>query len=119
MKALLGVLLGLLAAAGAALAVLTLRFRRNQQRAEEAWTSFKPQRLDLEPVEQLSVMPLVDARTADEGLLGEAGVSYFVQAGATRVLFDLGFNAAKVSPSPLQQNAKSLGVDLDTTRTRS
>jgi 7,8-dihydropterin-6-yl-methyl-4-(beta-D-ribofuranosyl)aminobenzene 5'-phosphate synthase len=114
MKTVLGVLLGLLAAIGAALAVLTLRFRRNQQRADEAWTSLKPQPLDLETVERLSIMPLVDARTANEDLLGEAGVSYFVQAGATRVLFDLGFNAGKVSPSPLQQNAEILGVDLDT-----
>jgi 7,8-dihydropterin-6-yl-methyl-4-(beta-D-ribofuranosyl)aminobenzene 5'-phosphate synthase len=78
------------------------------------WDSFKPQSLDLEPVERLTVTPLVDARTAGEGLAGEAGVSYLVEAGDTRLLFDLGFNAQGESPSPLQRNAAALEVDLDT-----
>jgi 7,8-dihydropterin-6-yl-methyl-4-(beta-D-ribofuranosyl)aminobenzene 5'-phosphate synthase len=112
-KTLVGIVLGLLAAVGAILAVLTLRFRRNQERADEAWNSLQPQPLDLAPVERLAIMPLIDARTANEDLLGEAGVSYFVEAGATRLLFDLGFNSEQASPSPLQQNAETLGVALD------
>ena len=114
MGVLLGVLVGILIVIGAAMAALMVRFQRNQQRAAQAWDSFEPEGLDLQPVERLTITPLVDARTAGEDLAGEAGVSYLVEAGGTRLLFDLGFNAQKESPSPLQRNAKALGVDLDT-----
>ena len=109
----LGVLLGILIVIGTAVAALMARFRRNQQQAARAWDSFEPERLDLQPVERLTITPLVDAHTTGEDLAGEAGVSYLVEAGDTRVLFDLGYNAGKESPSPLQRNAKALGVDLD------
>jgi len=110
----LGVLSAILVVIGAVLVLLLLRFRRNQQRAAEAWTGFKPEKFDLEPVEELTILPLVDARTATDGLAGEAGVSYLIEAGDTRLLFDLGLNAQKESPSPLQRNAAALNVDLDT-----
>lgn len=113
MNMIFGVLIAVLALVGAALAALTLRFRRNQQRADEVWDSFEPQRLDLEPVERLTITPLVDAHTTSEQLTGEAGVSYLVQADDARILFDLGFNAKGKTPSPLQRNAEKLGVDLD------
>ena len=114
MGVLLGVLVGILVVIVAGLVAMMYRFRRNQQRAAQAWDSFEPERLDLNPVERLTITPLVDARTAGEELAGEAGVSYLVEAGDTRVLFDLGLNAGKESPSPLQRNAKALDVDLDT-----
>jgi 7,8-dihydropterin-6-yl-methyl-4-(beta-D-ribofuranosyl)aminobenzene 5'-phosphate synthase len=113
MGALFGVIATILVVIGAALAMLRLRFRRNQQRAAEAWSSFKPEKLDLEPVEELTIMPLVDARTANDALAGEAGVSYLIEAGSTRLLFDLGLNAQDESPPPLQRNATALAVDLD------
>jgi 7,8-dihydropterin-6-yl-methyl-4-(beta-D-ribofuranosyl)aminobenzene 5'-phosphate synthase len=115
MKVFFGILIGILVVIGAALAALTRRFRRNQQRADEAWDRFEPQLLDLEPVERLTIMPLVDAHTTSEELAGEAGVSYLVEAGDARVLFDLGFNAQGETPSPLQRNAAALDVDLDAT----
>lgn len=108
-----GVLVGILVVIGAAVAALIVRFQRNQQLAAQTWDSFESERLDLQPVERLTITPLVDARTAGEDLAREAGVSYLVQAGETRVLFDLGYNAGKESPSPLQRNVKALGVDLD------
>ena len=114
MKTIFGVLIAILAVIGATLVALTLRFRRYRQRADEVWKSFKPQPLDLESVERLTIMPLVDARTASEELASEAGVSYLVEAGDTRLLFDLGFNAKRESPSPLQRNAAALNVNLDT-----
>ena len=113
MKILLAIVIGLLAVLGAALTALVVRFRRYQQQADEAWDSFEPQPLDLEPVQRLIITPLVDAHTAGETLAGEAGVSYLVEAGDTRVLFDLGLNAGGESPSTLQRNAAVLGVDLD------
>ena len=114
MKTTFGVFIAILVGIGAAVVALTLRFRRYRQRADEVWDSFKPQVLDLQPVERLTIMPLVDARTASEELAGEAGVSYLVEAGDTRLLFDLGLNAKRESPSPLQRNAAALNVNLDT-----
>ena len=108
MKTLFGILVSVLAAIGAALVVLTLRFRRNQQRADAVWAGFAPKPLELEPVESLTIMPLVDAHTAGAGLAGEAGVSYLVKAGGARVLFDLGLDVRS-----LQGNAAALGVDLN------
>jgi 7,8-dihydropterin-6-yl-methyl-4-(beta-D-ribofuranosyl)aminobenzene 5'-phosphate synthase len=113
MKALFGILIGIVAVIGAALVALVFRFQRYQQRADEVWDGFEPQPLDLEPVECLTVTPLVDARTAGAELAGEAGVSYLVEAGDAGVLFDLGLNARGETPSPLQRNAAALGVDLD------
>jgi 7,8-dihydropterin-6-yl-methyl-4-(beta-D-ribofuranosyl)aminobenzene 5'-phosphate synthase len=114
MGVLIGVLAALLLLIGAAVALLVIRFRRNQQRAAAAWDSFQPEKLDLEPVEELTIMPLVDARTVGDDLAGEAGVSYLVKAGDTRLLLDVGLNAQKETPSPLQRNAAALNVDLDT-----
>jgi len=114
MGVLLGVLIGILVVIGVGLAAMMYRFRRNQRRAAQAWDSFEPQSLNLQPVEELNIMPLVDARTATDALAGEAGVSYLVKAGDTRLLFDLGYNAPRESPSPLQRNAAALKVDLDT-----
>jgi 7,8-dihydropterin-6-yl-methyl-4-(beta-D-ribofuranosyl)aminobenzene 5'-phosphate synthase len=104
----------ILAVIGAALVVVTARFRQNQRRAEEEWAGSATNAVDLEPVEQLTILPLVEARTAGEDLRGEAGVSYLIQANGTRILFDLGLNAARKSPSTLQHNAQVLGEDLDT-----
>lgn len=112
MAILLGILVGILAAIGAALLALIVRFRRNQQRADAVWHEFQPQPLDLEPVERLAVTPLVDARTANAELAGEAAVSYLVEADGARVLFDLGLNGQGETVSPLQRNAAALGVDL-------
>jgi len=113
MAILLGILVGILAVIGAALVALIARFRRNQQRADAVWDEFQPQPLGLEPVKRLTVMPLVDARTANAELAGEAAVSYLVEADDARVLFDLGLNGQGEAPSPLQRNAATLGVDLD------
>ncbi len=110
----LGVLAGILLVIGILLAALMLRYRRNQRQAAEDWDRFQPETLDLEPVEHLTIMPLVDAHTASDELVGEAGVSYLIEAGDARLLFDLGLNAQKESPSPLQRNAAALGVSLDT-----
>lgn len=118
MKYVFGTILGFLVAMAAvlatAMAALTLRYRRNQQRADGEWQSFLPEPLDLEPVERLAITPLVDARTSGPDLAGEGAVSYLVKAGGARILFDLGLNAKDESPSPLGRNAAALGVELDT-----
>jgi len=76
------------------------------------WAAFEAPPLDLEPVQRLTITPLIDARTTGAPLIGEPGVSYLLQTDETRILFDLGLNGRRTTPSPLQHNANILGVDL-------
>ncbi len=113
MSKLLGLLLGVLAALGAVLVALAFRYRRNERRANEEWASAKPQPLELEPVEELTITPLVDQRVASEELMSGLGVSYLVQASDARLLFDLGVGGDNGVASLLQHNVSKLGVELD------
>jgi len=111
-RVILSILITLVTLMIAALAWLTLRFRRNRRRSDEAWVSLKPQTLDIGQVRRLRVTPLVEWRTANEQLTGEAGVSYLVEADGTTLLFDVGLNGRREHPSPLLRNAAALGVEL-------
>jgi 7,8-dihydropterin-6-yl-methyl-4-(beta-D-ribofuranosyl)aminobenzene 5'-phosphate synthase len=100
-------LLGLAAVAG-------IRFVRGRQRVEREWAAARFPKLDkLGTVKQLSILPLIDWYTADEGLASEPGVSYLVRADHKTILFDLGYNQQAEHPSPLLRNMQALGVNLD------
>jgi 7,8-dihydropterin-6-yl-methyl-4-(beta-D-ribofuranosyl)aminobenzene 5'-phosphate synthase len=100
-------------AAGLASATL-VKFYRGRMEAERQWSGAAVSRVDdPDAVDSLSVLPLIDWRTADDTLAGEPGVSYLVKAGDLTVLFDVGFNAQRVSPSPLVRNMAALGVSRD------
>jgi 7,8-dihydropterin-6-yl-methyl-4-(beta-D-ribofuranosyl)aminobenzene 5'-phosphate synthase len=60
----------------------------------------------------LRLLPLVDAAASRAGLAKEGGVSYLVDAGDARVLFDLGLNKRGRNPWTLESNARSLGESL-------
>jgi 7,8-dihydropterin-6-yl-methyl-4-(beta-D-ribofuranosyl)aminobenzene 5'-phosphate synthase len=59
------------------------------------------------------VRPLIDFYTANGGLTGEPGVSFLVRADDCTLLFDVGLNHKKESPSPLVRNMNSLGTSRD------
>jgi 7,8-dihydropterin-6-yl-methyl-4-(beta-D-ribofuranosyl)aminobenzene 5'-phosphate synthase len=104
---------GGLAAAGLA-AASTLRFERDRREAERLWYEAAPQRIE-QPgsVSRLSVLPLIDHYTADETLIGEPGVSFLVRADDLTLLFDVGMNQKKSSPSALLRNMAALGVSRE------
>lgn len=71
---------------------------------------------DLGSVEKLSIMPVVERHTSQSSLLGEPGVSYLVRTDDVTLLFDCGLGSGKASLTPLEANARALGVrwaDLD------
>jgi len=68
---------------------------------------------DLGETETLEILPLIDWQTADEHLVGEAGVSYLIKTDKSAILFDVGFNSKQSDPSPLLHNMKYLGVSVD------
>jgi 7,8-dihydropterin-6-yl-methyl-4-(beta-D-ribofuranosyl)aminobenzene 5'-phosphate synthase len=106
-------LAGGLVAAGLA-APTVARFYRNRTEAERLWSEAAPPRFESpSSVASLSVLPLIDYYTAGDDLVGEPGVSYLVRAGDTTVLFDVGLNHKKTSPSALEHNMEVLGVARD------
>lgn len=63
--------------------------------------------------ERFEFLPLIDWFTADDSLIGEAGVSYLLRTDHATILFDLGMNAQDTHPSPLLKNMEKLGVSLE------
>src|SRR5579864_2626411 len=100
---------GLLAAFGG----LAARYRWHQKHIERAWLSDIAPRLDsIGEVDQLSIVPVVERLASSADLKGEAGVSYFLKAGAARLLFDTGLNARGLSRPALVHNADTLELNL-------
>lgn len=106
------VLLVVLLVAGAAF--LELRQRRGVREAAEQFASYLPPRIgDFGATKTLSILPLIEWHTASPELRGELGLSYLIETDEHRILFDVGHNASKESPSPLEHNMQALGVTLD------
>jgi 7,8-dihydropterin-6-yl-methyl-4-(beta-D-ribofuranosyl)aminobenzene 5'-phosphate synthase len=105
-------------AGGAAVAGLAaasaFKFERDRREAERLWGEAAPPRFE-QPgsVGRLSVLPLIDHLTAGEALVGEPGVSFLVRAGDLTLLFDVGMNQKKSSPSALVRNMQTLGVSRE------
>jgi 7,8-dihydropterin-6-yl-methyl-4-(beta-D-ribofuranosyl)aminobenzene 5'-phosphate synthase len=90
---------------------LAVRFYLGRRRADQEWAdAHYPKLRDVGKVRRLSILPLIDKHTAHDGLVGEAGVSYLVQADDTTILFDVGLNQQGEHPSPLLRNMQTLGV---------
>jgi 7,8-dihydropterin-6-yl-methyl-4-(beta-D-ribofuranosyl)aminobenzene 5'-phosphate synthase len=104
---------GGVAAAGLT-AASTLKFERDRREAERLWHEAAPPRIEQpSSVGRLSVLPLIDHFAADETLIGEPGVSFLVRADDLTLLFDVGLNQKKSSPSSLVHNMATLGVSRD------
>ncbi|MFX1463330.1 MAG: MBL fold metallo-hydrolase [Promethearchaeota archaeon] len=95
------------------LMVLNKRFERNKQVAEDEWANTKLKKLDdIGTIENLEIIPLIDYHTEGE-FLTEEGVSYYIKADDTGILFDTGLNDKEIHPSPLLKNMESLGITLE------
>jgi 7,8-dihydropterin-6-yl-methyl-4-(beta-D-ribofuranosyl)aminobenzene 5'-phosphate synthase len=92
-----------------------IRHQRGTRRASEIIAEFEvvPVR-DLGSTRTLRILPLIDYHTSDSKLRTEVGVSYLVETDDQRILFDLAQNSDFESPSPLEANMRTLGVDLAT-----
>ena len=99
----------------APLLLLQRKLNRGIQRQKLEDATFVPPVLKTEhAVENLTVLPLVEYHAKGEGFVTEAGVSYLVEAGETRILLDVGANEKGSHPSPLLANANALEIDLKT-----
>lgn len=104
-------------AASGLVATSTVKFERDRREADRLWQEAAPARIEKPgSVGRLSVLPLIDYYAVDETLVGEPGVSFLVRADELTLLFDVGLNQKKASPSPLVRNMANLGVareDID------
>lgn len=94
------------------LMVLNNRFERNKILAENEWSSTRLKKLDdMGTIEHLEIIPLIDFHAEGE-FLTEQGVSYYIKADDTGILFDTGLNDEEKHPSPLLKNMEALGITL-------
>jgi 7,8-dihydropterin-6-yl-methyl-4-(beta-D-ribofuranosyl)aminobenzene 5'-phosphate synthase len=95
------------------LMVLNKRFERNKLLAENEWSNTKVKKFDdMSTIEKLEIVPLIDYH-AEGNFLTEEGVSYYIKADDTGILFDTGLNDKQNHPSPLLKNMEALGVNIE------
>ena len=93
--------------------VLELRTRSGSRDAEAQIAQYEVPRIgDFNTTKRLSILPLIDWHSSSPELRGEMGVSYLIETDEHRILFDVGQNTRRESPSPLEHNMKALGVPL-------
>ncbi len=97
------------------LAALEYRQRQGIHRAIAQFNDFEVEPVrNLGSTDTLRILPLVEYHGSDPTLKTEVGVSYLIDTDDHRILYDVGHNADNESPSPLEHNMKTLGVDLET-----
>ncbi|HBX23402.1 MAG TPA: MBL fold metallo-hydrolase [Desulfotomaculum sp.] len=70
-------------------------------------------KVDLAPVEHLTVLPIVDLLAESENYKTEPGTSFLIKTDNDSILFDVGYNIKKEETSPLLHNLKELNISLD------
>jgi 7,8-dihydropterin-6-yl-methyl-4-(beta-D-ribofuranosyl)aminobenzene 5'-phosphate synthase len=104
------VLLVVLLVAG--LGAVHLRHQAGLERTRESFLSYVPPRMGaFGATRSLAITPLVDYHTTRDDLIGEVGLSYLIETDTNRILFDVGHNAKAESPSPLERNMETLGIE--------
>jgi 7,8-dihydropterin-6-yl-methyl-4-(beta-D-ribofuranosyl)aminobenzene 5'-phosphate synthase len=104
-----GVLIGFVLVVG--VTFLRLQVAKYQIR-QDAGTLPATKSLAIGATSKLEILPLYE-NAAQAGLQTGHGVSYLIRTDGATILFDLGNNMMAASPSPLEQNMKSLGISLD------
>jgi 7,8-dihydropterin-6-yl-methyl-4-(beta-D-ribofuranosyl)aminobenzene 5'-phosphate synthase len=108
------IILGILGLVALVIIGLIARFYIGCRHVDRIWTADHYAHLkDIGAVHRLTILPLIDRKPARSDLVGEAGVSYLVQADDTGILFDVGLNKRGEHPSPLLRNMEALGVTLE------
>ncbi len=90
------------------------KYRRGHRKALKEWKQSTYSKLaNIGTTSNLSILPLIDWHTSRENLRKELGVSYLILTDENTILFDLGLNPMREDPSPLLQNMKQLGIELN------
>lgn len=89
------------------------RFNAGQKTIKNEWDNGKVESFkDFDSTKELEIIPLIDWLTKSDEFVGEPGVSYLIKTDEGSILFDVGFNRAGKTPSPLLHNMEKLGINL-------
>jgi len=93
--------------------VMTFKMKRGSSRASKELLSLKIGKITgMGQVDSLTIIPLIEYYSVDDGYRTEEGVSYLIKAGDSTILFDLGYNKKSEHPSPLLLNLQKAGIPL-------
>lgn len=92
---------------------LVARFYIGQAKAARFNGTMAQNHLELKPVDNLEVVPVVDFLSEGEGYKTEAGNALLVRTDEDNILFDVGYNKNKETKSPLLCNLEKMGIGLD------
>lgn len=86
---------------------------KQAHRIESQWSGQRYEKIeDFGSSKKLSILPLVNWYAIDGRFKTEAGVAYLIKTDNHQILFDVGLNKNKETPSPLEHNMSLLGVEL-------
>ncbi|MFK7732154.1 MAG: DUF3703 domain-containing protein [Pseudomonadales bacterium] len=89
-----------------------IRHLQLSMQIEDQWkASSYDQVRNLGTVSELEITPVVNWSAGEGDFKTEPGVSYFIKTERQTILFDLGFNQHEQTPSPLEHNLSTLGID--------
>lgn len=70
-------------------------------------------KIDLAPVENLTVLPIVDLLAENKNYNTEPGTSFLIKTENDNILFDVGYNIKQEEISPLLHNLNELNISLN------
>ncbi|MGE5454810.1 MAG: MBL fold metallo-hydrolase [Methylocystaceae bacterium] len=92
--------------------LLVIRFYSGKKAVAVHNNTLTSSHLDLPEVSSLEIMPVVDNHIANEKLIPEDAVSYYIKTDNDRILFDVGWNKKAAKTSPMLSNLGTLGLSF-------
>lgn len=93
--------------------VLVARFYAGKKNTDLHNQEMSQYKIDLKPVERLTVLPVVDLMAKSENYKTEPGISFLIKTDNYSILFDVGYNIKQEKISPLMHNLNELNISLD------
>jgi len=92
---------------------LVVRFFIGKNSIAEHNQEITQHKVDLKPVDSLTVLPVVDLLGKDESFKTEPGTAVLIKTDNESLLFDVGYNVKQEEISPLLHNLSNLDINLE------
>jgi len=106
------VIVGLTAAALLMVSFFWVRYQLGRWLDQRRWRRLqRGEHVFIGEVSSLTITPVFEWLAGDGKYITDAGVSYMIETDDAKILFDLGDNRPRRTPSPLLYNLKAMGID--------
>ena len=106
------VILGLATVALLIVSFFWVRYQLGRLLDQRRWRRLqRGEHVSIGAVSSLTITPVFEWLAGDGKYIADAGASYLIEADDTKILFDLGDNRPRRTPSPLFHNLKAMGLD--------